>query len=159
MSTIREVEFELLRAGPAHNQLLSTLTPYIALCGPNGPSTVHVPFEHQRLLTRLERLRYGAPTEPIPASQRQAELREIGEEVGKLFASVPSLLTELSQAGDERSSLLNLRLSITAYELGLIPFETAISPDGIPGAGTRLQLRSLVTITREVRRGKPLPVD
>jgi hypothetical protein len=57
VSSIREVEFELLRAGPAHNQLLSTLTPYIALCGPNGPSTVHVPFEHQRLLTRLERLR------------------------------------------------------------------------------------------------------
>ncbi len=159
MNTIREVQFELLRAGPAHNQLLSTLTPYIALCGPNGPSTVHVPFEHQRLLTRLERLRYGAPGEAIPASQRQAELREIGEEVGRLFASVPALLTELSQAGDERCRLLNLRLSITAYELGLIPFETAISPDGIPGSGTRLQLRSLVAITREVRRGQPLPVD
>lgn len=159
MSSIRSVQLELLRAGPAHNQLLSTLTPYIALCGPNGPTTVHVPFEHQQLLTRLERLRYGAPGEPISASQRQAEVRQIGEDVGKLFGSIPALLTELSQAGDEQGRLLNLRLSITAYELGLIPFETAISPDGIPGSGSRLQLRSLVSITREVRRGQPLPVE
>ncbi len=159
MSAIRCVQLELLRSGPAHNQLLSTLTPYVALCGPNGPTTVHMPFEHQQLLTRLERLRYASAGETIPASQRQAEIRDMGEEVGELFGAIPSLLTELSQAGDEQCRLLNLRLSITAYELGLIPFETAISPDGIPGSGSRLQLRSLVSITREVRRGQPLPVE
>jgi hypothetical protein len=51
MSEIRNVKIELLRAGPAHNQLLSPLTPYLALCGADGPVTVHIPFEHEQLLT------------------------------------------------------------------------------------------------------------
>jgi hypothetical protein len=51
MSEIHNVKIELLRAGPAHNQLLSPLTPYLALCGADGPVTVHIPFEHEQLLT------------------------------------------------------------------------------------------------------------
>ena len=38
-----------LRPGPAHNQLLSPLTPYLALCGADGPVTVNMPFEHRQL--------------------------------------------------------------------------------------------------------------
>lgn len=53
---IRTVELELLRPGPPHGQLLSPLTSYIALCGDEPPETVHVPFEHYRLLRRLHLL-------------------------------------------------------------------------------------------------------
>ena len=42
MSEIRNVKLELLRSGPAHNQLLSPLTPYLALCGAEGPVTATV---------------------------------------------------------------------------------------------------------------------
>src|SRR5262247_2633172 len=56
MSEIRNVKLELLRSGPANNQLLSPLTPYMALCGADGPVTVTIPFEHGQLLTRLDRL-------------------------------------------------------------------------------------------------------
>ena len=33
MARVHEVELELVRPGPPHNQLLSPLTPYMALCG------------------------------------------------------------------------------------------------------------------------------
>ena len=41
MVEIQNVKLELLRPGPAHNQLLSPLTPYLALCGADGPVTVN----------------------------------------------------------------------------------------------------------------------
>ena len=34
---IGTLKLELLRSGPSHNQLLSPLTAYIALCGSDGP--------------------------------------------------------------------------------------------------------------------------
>ena len=37
------ITLELLRHGPAHNQLLSPLTPYLALCENHGAVTMHVP--------------------------------------------------------------------------------------------------------------------
>lgn len=159
MNAIRNVQLELLRSGPAHNQLLSPLTPYIALCGSEGPTTVYLPFEHRQLLTRLERLRYGSTAAPISTSQREAEIREMGESVGRLFGRIPALLTELSNAGKDQSRLVNLRLTISAFELGLVPFETAVGPDGVPGSGSPLQLRSLIAITREIRRGAPMTVE
>jgi hypothetical protein len=47
MSDIRSVKLEFLRPGPAHNQLLSPLTPYVAVCGDDGSVTVNMPFEHR----------------------------------------------------------------------------------------------------------------
>src|SRR5262245_64596119 len=88
MSEIRNVKLELLRQGPAHNQLLSPLTPYLALCGADGPVTVHLPFEHQQLLTRLARLRYVDDGVNISASQREAEVHEIGEVLGGVLSEV-----------------------------------------------------------------------
>ena len=75
MTDIRKVKLELLRSGPAHNQLLSPLTPYLALCGADGPVTVNMPFEHRQLLSRLDRLRYATNGSAIAASQQEAELR------------------------------------------------------------------------------------
>lgn len=159
MSSIRNVQLELLRSGPAHNQLLSPLTPYIALCGSAGPVTVNMPFEHRQLLARLERLRYGSNSAAVSASQREGEVRDIGEHIGRVFAQVPALITELSNGSEEQANLINLRLSITAYELGLVPFEAAIGPDGVPAAGAPLVLRSLVSMTREIRRAQPMTVE
>jgi hypothetical protein len=157
MPEIRNVKLEFLRQGPAHNQLLSPLTPYLALCGANGGVTVNMPFEHRHLLNKLERLSYSIDGTPIAGSQREAELRELGEAIGRVFGQVPALLTEL---GNARSELVHLRLSMAASELALVPFELAIGSDSFPGSGSPLFVQSIapITLTREVRRGQPLPV-
>lgn len=161
MGEIRNVKLELLRSGPANNQLLSPLTPYLALCGADGPVTVTIPFEHGQLLTRLERLRYEIEGREVAPSQREAEAREIGEVLGRVLSQVPGLLSELSSARSEQSELVHLRLSVGANELALVPFEFAIGQDGYPGSGSPLFLQSIapITLTREVRRGRPLPVQ
>lgn len=158
---IRSVKLELLRAGPTHNQLLSPLTNYIALCGSDGPVTINIPFEHRQLLMRLKRLKYPLDKDPATDDQRQAELRDIGESLGRIFAEVPALISELGAAAAEKGSLVHLTLSMSAFELGLLPFEAAIAADGFPGTGAPLflQMRTPVSITREVRRGRPLPMS
>ena len=83
MPDIRETKLELLRNGPEHNQLLSPLTPYIALCGAWAPQTVAMPFEHRELVTRLARLRYGDGRHEVSAEQRETELSSIGTAVGR----------------------------------------------------------------------------
>jgi hypothetical protein len=161
MPKIHNVKLELLRPGPAHNQLLSPLTPYLALCGADGPVTVHMPFEHRQLLSRLERLRYATEGIEIAAGQRETELRDLGEAIGRVLAQVPALMTELGRALSEERGLMHLRLSISAFELALVPFELAIGMDGFPGSGAPLFVQSIapITVTREVRRGRPLPVE
>jgi CHAT domain len=158
---IRQVKLELLRPGPAHNQLLSPLTPYIALCGADGPVTVQMPFEHRQLLLRLRRLRYESTQDPGLDEQRQAEVRDIGEAIGHILASVPGMLSELGHASVDAGRLVHLRLSLSAFELGMIPFEFAIGMDGFPSSGSPLflQTRTPIAITREVRRGRPLPIN
>ncbi len=161
MSHIRNIKLEILRPGPAHNQLLSPLTPYLALCGADGPVTLNLPFEQRQLRLKLDRLRYSTDESEIPKSQREGELRELGETIGQILGQVPALLTELGNARTGEDTLVHLRLSLSAYELGLIPFEIAIAQNGFPGAGSPLFLQSNtpVALTREVRRGTPLPVS
>ena len=161
MSEIRSVQLELLRHGPAHNQLLSPLTPYLALCGGDGPVTIHMPFEQRELLNRLERLRYSTEGTEISGGQREGEVREMGEVLGRVLGQVPALLSELGNARAERGKLVHFRLSLSAFELGLVPFEVAIAPDGFPGSGSPLFLQSRppISLTREIRRGQPLPVE
>ena len=55
---MRTITLELLRHGPAHNQLLSPLTPYLALCENHGAVTLHMPFEHSQFMHRLDALGY-----------------------------------------------------------------------------------------------------
>lgn len=164
MSEILNIVLELVRSGPAHNQLLSPLTTYVALCGGGSPGNVHLPFEHHQLLMRIQRLRYELETGPASeaqTAQRQAELREMGDLLGAVLGEIPALLTELSRARSEGGKLVHLRLSLSAGELGMVPFETAISPAEFPGTGSPLFLQSLtpVTITREIRRGRLLPLE
>ena len=49
---------ELLRGGPPHNQLVSPITEYLALCGDAAPHTLRLPFEQGDLTHRLQLLRY-----------------------------------------------------------------------------------------------------
>ncbi len=158
---IRDLRLELLRPGPAHNQLLSPLTPYIALCGADGPVTINIPYEHRQLLTRLNRLRYEVDGIEIAREQREAEIRELGETLGKVLGSIPSFFTELGNALCERDRLVHLRLCLSGAELGLLPFEAAIAPDGLPGSGSPLFLSpgTPIILTREVRRTRPLTVN
>jgi hypothetical protein len=164
MKHIQDVVLELVRPGPAHNQLLSPLTTYVALCGGGSPVSVHLPFEHQQLLTRIQRLRYelesGAVTE-AQIAQRQAELHEMGDILGKVLGDIPTLLAEFSRVRANGRKLAHLRLSISASELGMVPFEAALSPTGFPGNGSPLFLQSHtpITITREIRRGCSLPLN
>jgi hypothetical protein len=120
-----------------------------------------MPFEHRQLLNRLERLRYGSAAGQISTQQREAEVREMGEALGRVLAQVPALLSEIGNARSEGGRLVHLRLSLSAFELGLVPFEFAIAPDGFPQSGSPLflQSRSPISITREIRRGRPLPLD
>lgn len=164
MQDIRHIALELVRSGPAHNQLLSPLTQYIALCGSDSPINVSVPFEHRQLLMRIQRLRYelesGDPT-PEQIEQRQAELRDLGELLGDFLSRIPTLLAQLSRARCEGGKMAHLRLSLCADELSMVPFETAIAPIGFPGTGSPLFLQTItpVTLTREIRRNHPLQVN
>jgi len=163
MKNIQHIALELVRPGPAHNQLLSPLTPYVALCGGDSPVSVHLPFEHQQLLTRIQRLRYELETGPASETQiaqRQAELAEMGRMLGDVLGGIPALLAELSRIRSEGGKLVHLRLSLSASELGMVPFEMALSPPGFPGSGSPLFLQSHtpVTVTREIRRGRLLPL-
>jgi hypothetical protein len=85
MSDIQDIRLEFLRSGPAHNQLLSPLTPYLALCGADGPVSVQLPFEHAQLLSRLNRLRYEVDGVQIASSQREAELQELGSAIARFL--------------------------------------------------------------------------
>jgi hypothetical protein len=167
MACLRDVRLELVRPGPPHNQLLSPLTPYMALCGDGSPVTFHIDLEHRQLLNRLERLRYIAADDekgfvPVPERLREAQVQELGEEMGRLLARIPSLNTELSRARSEaaRSEFVHLRLVLSGSELAILPFELARAPQAFPGEGLDffLQGNLPVVVSREIRRGRPLPV-
>ena len=156
MNDIHDIKLEFLRTGSAHNQLLSPLTPYMALCGADGPVSVHLPFEHAQLLNRLNRLRYEIDGVAVGASQREAELQELGEAIARVLGAIPALVSELRSARTDTSRLVNIRLVISAYELGLVPFEATMAPADSSGSGAPLLLRTLTNMTREIRRGQPL---
>ncbi len=173
MPNFHELSLELVRPGPPHNQLLSPLTPYMALCGDGSPITFRIELEHRQLLNRLEGLRYitpGAPGErpqEVPDRFREAGLKELGDEVAKIFASIPTLTAELRRAGGLRASadaegvqgIVHLRLVLSGSELALIPYELSVAPPGYPGEGLEfcLQINLPIVVTREVRRTRPLP--
>jgi hypothetical protein len=146
---MRTITLELLRHGPAHNQLLSPLTPYIALCENHGAVTIHVPFEHNQFLHRLDAIRYRLDDE-----SRQFQLKDTAAVLGEMIAAVPGLTAEANKQGAGDEQITHLRLIISASELALLPFELALSPAGMPGAGQQLLLQSQmpVCLTREVRR-------
>ncbi|MCP4657486.1 MAG: CHAT domain-containing protein, partial [bacterium] len=146
---VHTITLELLRHGPAHNQLLSPLTRYLALCGNHSTATVTVPFEHDQFLTRLRALRYKETQQT-----RELQLRDTARQMAAILAEVPGLIAELAERPAEETKLTHLELVLSSSELALLPFEAADAPDGFPGAGQPLVLQAQLPlcITRRVRR-------
>ncbi|HEX9930703.1 MAG TPA: CHAT domain-containing protein [Pyrinomonadaceae bacterium] len=146
---MRTITLELLRHGPAHNQLLSPLTPYLALCENHPAVTLNVPFEHNQFLHQLRALSYK-----IKDESRTFQLNDTARILGELLAEIPGLLAESNKESCGEEQLVHLRLILSASELALLPFELALSPNGLPGSGQHLLLQPQLPIclTREIRR-------
>jgi hypothetical protein len=148
--TMRTVTLELLRHGPAHNQLLSPLTPYLALCGNHPPETVHVGLEQIQISRYIRQLRYeGGLWVAAHAVQDAAR------EVSRLLESIRSLTAEMATSDPQESQrMIHLRLVLSASELAMLPFELATAHSAMPGQGhpISLQTETPVCLTREVRR-------
>lgn len=161
----RTVSLEILRHGPPHNQLLSPLTNYLALCGNHSPASVQIPFEHSQLLNSLRTLRYERGSEG--KQNRDHQLKDMATIVGRdILGRIPGLIAEMCDlanpdCGCDDENFTVLRLIVSASELALIPFELAIAPEGLPGAGQSLLLQSQapLCLTREVRRVSNAHVD
>lgn len=163
---MKQITFELLRHGPPNNQLLSPLTPYLALCENHPATTLQVPFEHNQFLHRYRALSYALrsadPTGNLDEA-RSFQVKDTARVLGELLGQVPGLVAEMNRdkvygddacAERETNRATHLRMVLSASELALLPFELALSPPGFPGAGEPLllQLQDPVCLTREVRR-------
>ncbi len=156
---MRTLTLELLRHGPAHNQLLSPLTQYLALCENHPAVTLQLPIEHNQMLHRLGALSYRLGEE-----SRAFQLHDTARLMADLLAGIPGLTADMNRRVDQPTSggatqtsspqITHLRLVLSASELALLPFELALSPPGCPGEDQPLllQTQSPVCITRETRR-------
>lgn len=172
MTTFQKITLEFIRPGPQHNQLLSPLTPYMALCGEGQPVTLYIPIEHHKLLNRLRRLRYVIKDEgkgiAVADPMREAEVIDLGEDVASILGEIKTLNSEIARAQGrelnnvlgENGALVHLRLVLSGSELSLIPFELATAPQAFPGEGLEFCLQDdmPVVITREIRRNRPNPI-
>lgn len=157
---MRTITLELLRHGPAHNQLLSPLTPYLALCENHAPVTVTIPFEHNQFLHRLTALTYEFGDTQIADDQRKFQLQDTGRELSRILSSIPGLTAELNRHKEESNEVIHLRLVLSASELALLPFELVLAGNGFPGFGQPLLLQNQapICLTRETRRVKDAQV-
>ncbi len=126
---IRTVRVEFLRPGPPHNQLLSPLTQYLAVCGDAGAGTVSMPYEQAAFNRRLGDLRYVDDDEQ-DHTRRLETLRAVGNELGDVLGQVPGLVGSLTLEHGDRA-LTNLRIVTSASELALLPFELSKTPSGL----------------------------
>jgi beta-lactamase superfamily II metal-dependent hydrolase len=144
---IRRVTVEFLRPGPSHNQLLSPYTQYLAVCNDAGAAVVTVPYEHRVFERRVKELRYEIGDQ----RDRLEMLHEIGRDMGKLLGSVPGFTGALSQESGRPGMLVHLRITLSAAELALLPFELAEVPVGSAACAVSIQTRPPVSITRHIR--------
>jgi beta-lactamase superfamily II metal-dependent hydrolase len=151
---IRLVNVEFLRPGPPHNQLLSPLTQYLAVCGDTGAGVVTVPYEQGRFERLLKDLRY----ETGDPEDRLAMLHDLGMEIGRFLGGVPGLPGALTIDPNHPGTLIHLRLTLSASELALLPFELAKVPVTASVAGESwlsIQTRPPVCVTRNIRTVSP----
>lgn len=150
---MRTITLELLRHGPAHNQLLSPLTDYLALCENHSAVSFQIPSEHNQMMYRLRALSYILSQE-----SRGFQLSDTARMMGDLFAKIPGLTANLNRhctdTQNTADNVTHLRLILSSSELALLPFELALAPSGFPGAGQYLSLQpqAPICITRETRR-------
>ena len=123
---IRTIEVEFLRPGPPHNQLLSPLTQYLAVCGDAGAGTVSMPFEQAEFNRMLAEMRYPDDDEQ-DQTPRLATLRTVGAALGEVLGGVPGLIGALTDHPG-LMAINNLRIVSSASELAMLPFELAKVP-------------------------------
>ena len=158
---LRTITLELLRHGPPHNQLISNLTGYIALCEDAEAETVYLPFEHREFEKIMRDIGYTRDDGHVNSRRmecRRERLRELGKAMADILGSVPVLVMALKPGG-KKSCPLHLRLILNPQELALLPFETSLFPGRTWGPKLLLEPSEPVTITREVRGVPPLSVD
>jgi CHAT domain/Metallo-beta-lactamase superfamily len=153
MIDIRRVDVELLRRGPRHNQLLSPLTDYLAVCGDFPGGVVRVPYEQAEVENLLDDLRYAvAATE---SSDRLAVIRDrAGNDLAAMLAQVPGLPGVLAGERPDSACLTHLRMIVSSAELALLPFELSKIPVGAGSVGDgwlALQPDRPLCLTRHVR--------
>jgi len=146
---MRTIHLEILRQGPPHNQLLSPLTEYLALCENHPAVPVRLPFEHSVFERRNKALRYRDKKE-----FRDQDLYEVKRWMTAVLAQVPGLIRELASQPASADGAIHLRLTLSANELARLPFELASGSYEFESAGEYLLLQSQspVCITREGRR-------
>ncbi len=157
MTTIGSVALEFLRPGPTHNQLLSRLTPYLAVCDSRPAATFSLPFDHWEMEQALSVLSYQHRT-----NIREAQILQVADALGQVLGSVPTLLAAVAQSQhQDPSRLTHLRLVLSASELALLPFEMANAPQGFPGERHAMLLQPVlpITLTRELRRSVAISVN
>jgi beta-lactamase superfamily II metal-dependent hydrolase len=148
---IRTVDIELLRAGPRHNQLLSPLTQYLAVCGNAPAATVALPFEHHEFEQRMAELSYE-----VASSDHEhlfETLNRTGREMARLLAQIEGLPRALNPEAERSDTLIQLRIVFSASELAMLPFELSksLTDDGSSTVWLALQARNPVSITRRIR--------
>lgn len=155
---VRTVRVEFLRAGPAHNQLLSPLTPYLAVCDDAEAGVVQAPFEQHVFERRMRAMRHQDQSDQRgerPAlMDRLPDLREMGVAMARLLGSVPRFPGSLAADPNGRDTVVRVSLTITASELAGLPFELAkvpIGPDACSEAWLSVQSKVPVVITRRTR--------
>src|SRR6516165_5722234 len=128
---IRTVTLEFLRAGPRHNQLISPLTQYLAVCGDAPAGAVYLPYpDHASFERSREELRYAVSSESDSESDRlRGILSETGDKIAQILGSVPGLPGVIASR-NATSEILHLRLVLSASELALLPFELSKIPIG-----------------------------
>ncbi len=145
---VRPVRLELLREGPAHNQLLSPLARYLALVENRPAESFFLQLEHRDLLDAQRAIEHAirAPAEAGSTGDEFA-VRTLRTRVSEALLQVRGAYTVLTAA--DAKTLVHLRLVLSASELASVPWELA---ESAPGVSLLLRAPHPVVITRESRR-------
>jgi hypothetical protein len=146
----RTISVELLRAGPPHNQLLSPLTQYLALCDGQAAETLRLPFEHHDFVLQLQALRYQQGDD----RNWRARFDQVARDMAGVLDQIPGLATTLGRGSTNCNELVHVEVVLSASELALLPFEAANSPAKFASAGLPLSVQTVlpVSLTRRNRR-------
>ena len=124
------------------------------MCGDAGAGVVTVPYEHATFERKLKELRY----ETGDPGDRLAMLHDIGGDMGRILGSIPGLPGSLTIDPGQAGLLVHLRLTLSATELALLPFEIAkgpIGPNATAESWLSIQTRPPVCLTRNIRTVSP----
>lgn len=151
MKRCPEISLELLRAGSRYPQLISPASEYLALCGSYAIGSLQTGIDHSRLLSCLRHLSYSSYDEEA----RIGAIEELGKVAGVLLKEIPGLSNELIRMQVGGYDLAHLRLTLSAPELSLIPFELAVAPESLPDHGRPLFAQNTlpIALSRGCREG------